>query len=239
MNSTIRNTGLLYLGQPGQNLLAMAEEKAASILDTSVSSLASHPDYMYVGLDDGEKTLGVDKAATIIQKASVCSAVADTKVIVIDNIEKMTVDAQNKLLKTLEESDVTIIGLAYEDKLLPTVKSRMIVSRIPSSKIIPADVQNIFNLVADVLNGGAPEGILKVLNMVAEKGNDSFFMSHREYVGSFIDFVGTIVITKQLSVNKDYANLLDVIYSHRERCSSPNYTKDDFFILIVNIVEQI
>ncbi len=236
----IRNTGLLFLGQYGQDLRLMADEKAAIILGTDIEHLDSHPDYCYIGLDKGEKSLGVDKAEFIISKASLLPAVAETKVIIIDSMEKMTVEAQNKLLKTLEETDVTIMGLAYEDIILPTVKSRMSIVRVPSlKKIVPDDVRVILDNAAEILLSGKDiHRLFSVLNMVAEKDQNSFYALHREYISSFIDRVGDVVISQQIGVKKDYGPLLDVIYEHRKRCSMSDYTKDDFFVFIVSLIEN-
>lgn len=55
--------------------------------------------------------------------------VSDKKVFIIDQVEKMTEEAQNSLLKTLEEPPeymVIILITSNENKLLNTVKSRCI-----------------------------------------------------------------------------------------------------------------
>jgi hypothetical protein len=135
-----------------------------------------------------------------------------------------------------------IMGLAYEDIILPTVKSRMSIIRVPSSKkVIPDDVKEILDKAAEILISGKElHRLFAVLNMVAEKDQNSFFATHREYISSFIDRVGEVVISQQIGVkvNRDYGALLDVIYEHRRRCSLSDYTKDDFFVFIVSLIEN-
>lgn len=242
---TIRNTGILYVGQPGTELLEKAEDMASSILNTSATKLHLHPDYAYFGLDDGEKTFGVDKVKQVIELSYLSAALAEIKVVVIDHMDKMTLEAQNKLLKTLEEANVIIIGLAYEDCLIPTIKSRMRVVRVANkNRELPADVQRIFGEVKKCLADETATNyyyLLSILNLVKEKDPNSFFAVYRSYVPDFIDLVGNIVVNRQLSFSgkSNYKKLLNVLYADRNICSTPQYTKDDFFVLVVNIIENL
>ena len=240
----LRNTGILYVGQPGADLLSKAEAMASEILNTTVERLRLHPDYAYFGLDADEKTFGVDKAKLIIELSYLSAAVSDIKVIVIDNMDKMTLEAQNKLLKTLEEANVVIIGLAYEDNLIPTVKSRMRIMRVSSEqRELPLEVKQIFeNVLVCLENKNLADyySLLAVLNLVKEKDPKSFFAVYRDYVPELIDFFGEQIINRQLSFSgKSYKKLLGVLYANRIACMTPQYTKDDFFVLIVQIIENL
>lgn len=82
-----------------------------------------HPDVvMYDGSD-----MKVGRVNELTESASLRPMNGDRKLFLIDNAEKLSVQAQNKLLKTYEEPPeyVTIIlAAAGENGILPTIKSR-------------------------------------------------------------------------------------------------------------------
>lgn len=120
------DTSLLLVGSNNQPMMKDARYAASFLLGTDEERLDAHPDFMCVGMDDKAKSIGVDAAEAVIHRSLVLPAIARKVVVVIDEINKMTVPAQNKLLKTLEEcKTLIIIGIAYEDTLIPTVKSRV------------------------------------------------------------------------------------------------------------------
>ena len=120
-----KQSGLLLSGNAGLPMLSDALSVASCILATPVERLSIHPDYLFIDKGD-EKSIGVAQSDLIVQKASLLPAVSDKTVIVIDGFDSMTVQAQNKLLKTIEENDsVLVIAVAYTNAVLDTIKSRM------------------------------------------------------------------------------------------------------------------
>lgn len=84
----------------------------------------NHPDLLYF---TEEEKLGVEEAKKIRKHLSLKPYQGNTRAIVLVASESLTIEAQNALLKTLEEPPDTaliILGSAYEDNLLPTVVSR-------------------------------------------------------------------------------------------------------------------
>ncbi len=113
---------LLLRGRSGMPMLADALELSKVLLSTD--NLEVHPDFMLISSD--KKTIGVEQVQEIVAKASNRPSVSKMAVCVIDGMEKLTVQAQNKLLLTLESSPyMRIIGIAYKGGLLDTVMSRM------------------------------------------------------------------------------------------------------------------
>lgn len=73
------------------------------------------------------KSIGVDEVREIVTEASYRPFIGDKKVIIIYDGDKMTIQAQNALLKTIEEppNGVFFIILSEsKDALLPTIRSR-------------------------------------------------------------------------------------------------------------------
>jgi len=119
------NISILFHGSHGLFMEEEAKELAICLLNTTDRKLPYHPDYLFIECGD-EKSIGVDKVELILQKASYIPAVAAKTVIQISEIDKMTEQAQNKMLKLIEEnSSVIIVATSYNnEKVLNTVKSR-------------------------------------------------------------------------------------------------------------------
>ncbi len=84
----------------------------------------SHPDLMWF---DSLEKLGIEQARKIRDFLSLKPYQSERQVIVITVAQNLTIDAQNALLKTLEEhADGVnfILGVSSEDQLLPTLVSR-------------------------------------------------------------------------------------------------------------------
>lgn len=236
----MRNTGILIYGHG--NLLDIANTKAAEILNTTVELLTTNQDYMFVSYDEGKSSIGVETAGSIIAKASLKASYGEYQVCVVDHMDSMTKEAQNKLLKTLEESAMVVIGVCYEDNIIPTVKSRMKKIVVSENRELPEDVLRIFDgVIASMGSSEHPESILRLLNLVKEKDPESFFAVHREYVGELISTIGSCI---SFTETKNCSSLLlektmPRLASHRERCMSSGYSKDDFFMLIVTVIEDL
>ncbi len=85
------------------------------------------PDLKILSKKKDKATIGVDEVKDFREDMFLSSTEADKKIYVIDDAECMTVEAQNALLKVLEEppSAVIILLLATEcDRILTTIKSR-------------------------------------------------------------------------------------------------------------------
>ena len=154
---------LLVIGDKGSAAREDAMKVASFLLSSDKPNLSQ--DYMYIGLAEDAKTLGVEDAERIIERSLILPSKASRQIILIDAFDTMTVPAQNKLLKLLEEpGTVLVIAVAYEDNVLATVKSRMQVVRYEplSYTMFEAycDEHGIGNpLVMYYITGGMPEGI--------------------------------------------------------------------------------
>ena len=87
----------------------------------------NHPDYIEIQLADGETSIKIEQIRRLQEDVIKKPIISDRKIYVIRNSDKMTVGAQNCLLKTLEEPPqyITIILLVEnENDILNTIKSR-------------------------------------------------------------------------------------------------------------------
>lgn len=138
-NNTISHS-YMFIGTKGIGKKLFAKEFAKGILCNNSEKKpceacksciefvnSNNPDYYEIGLDDGENSIKIDTIRQMQKRVQELPIVSARKVYIIDDSEYMTKDAQNCLLKTLEEppSFVTIILIvSNENMILNTIKSR-------------------------------------------------------------------------------------------------------------------
>jgi DNA polymerase-3 subunit delta' len=109
---------LLFLGSAGTGRRAMARELAAALLcpqasesgepcgqcvDCRMLAAGTHPDYMEVGLPDGRQSLPLQTVRDVQHAAGLKPVRAARRVFVVCDAERVTDEAANAFLKTLEE----------------------------------------------------------------------------------------------------------------------------------------
>lgn len=128
-----------------------------------------HPDVLFF---DEESKLGIEAARKIQQFLSLKPFQGDSQAIVILTAENLTLDAQNALLKTLEEppTQATIIlGVNSEDQLLPTIISRCQLILLPKGEKETTKARD--KLLADIekLMGESTEKRFQYIEKLDEK----------------------------------------------------------------------
>lgn len=119
---------VMIVGPSGSGKLSLAQDLAESILELKPGALPLYAHALIVQPSDG-KTIGIEAARQLEQflRLKVPGSKGHDRVIIIENGQLMTAEAQNALLKTLEEppaGTVIIITVSHELALLPTVRSR-------------------------------------------------------------------------------------------------------------------
>lgn len=117
------------------------EQKGSSPCNKCVSCMQSdsgnHPDIIYVG-HEKSSSIGIDDVRTQINGSiQVKPYSSEYKIYIVDEAEKMTVEAQNALLKTIEEPPsygILMLLTTNLGKLLPTILSRCVVLQIKPVK---------------------------------------------------------------------------------------------------------
>lgn len=98
----------------------------------------NHPDLLYI--KDGEK-LGIAEARKIKEHFSLKPYSVKGRIVVLENGAALTIEAQNALLKTLEElpqEAILIFGAASDANFLPTILSRCQIIRLENRESHPA-----------------------------------------------------------------------------------------------------
>ena len=94
----------------------------------------THPDLLTPSAGEKERSIKVDHLREIIHALSLHPVEGGERVVLLENAQRMTPQAQNALLKSLEEPDGAtrfILTASGDIGLLPTVRSRCRVVRMP------------------------------------------------------------------------------------------------------------
>lgn len=122
----LKNPGpLILVGKKGVGKGRAAEALSCELLGCGMDGLNKNPDFFL--LDKGGESIKVEDVLAILDKSAV-AALGTRKVFLIRDACRMNHQAQNKLLKLLEDRNQTntVILLCEENSLLATIKSRCI-----------------------------------------------------------------------------------------------------------------
>ena len=114
-----------------------------------------HPDLLLVQTKNNKSSIGIDQIREITKFLSIKPYNLKNKAVVIFDAHKLTVQAQNALLKTLEEPPgfaVIILESKSEDALLPTVISRcrLVELRPPNRQgLVEAQISDLVELLEE------------------------------------------------------------------------------------------
>ncbi len=120
---------LMLVGPTGSGKLALATRLAESLLELPSDSFATHPYGLIIRPEVDKKTITIDAVRQMEQFLSLKVPVktANSRVIIIEDAHLLGTEAQNALLKTLEEppeGTLLILTVSHEQALLPTIRSR-------------------------------------------------------------------------------------------------------------------
>lgn len=121
----------IFVGEKGIGKSILADEVSARLLKLNYPR--EHVDIIHWTLDKGKSSIGVNTIRTIIEECNKKPFEGDRKVIIIDSGDKITFQAQNAFLKTIEEppANVFIIILCEElDGILDTIRSRCCIHKL-------------------------------------------------------------------------------------------------------------
>lgn len=163
-----------------------------------VKALAgSHPDLFYFS-PDKKASMGVETVRDIKKSLFFMPNDGDRKVYIIDDAQKMTVQAQNALLKFIEEPPASVLFFIVADKkesLRPTVVSR---TRIIS--LAPSDNADIRRFLTSESKKSGGEQIDEAINMAEGSPGKALKLLCRDFSRQrqlCLDFMPVLVSTSK------------------------------------------
>ena len=137
----------LFAKEFAKKILCLNEKKENTPCDLCKSCIElannNNPDFMIIDCEENSTSIKIDQIRFLNEKIVEKPIISNRKVYIINNADLMRIEAQNALLKTLEEPPeyATIILVATnESMLLNTIKSRCI--KLHFSKISDEEIKN-------------------------------------------------------------------------------------------------
>lgn len=260
-NETLSHS-YLFVGTQGIGKKLLAKEMAKKILSFDGES---HPDFMCI--EPEENSIKIAQIRILQKKIQEKPIIADKKVYIIDNADTMTVEAQNCLLKTLEEPPefaiIILIG-SQESAFLTTIKSRCMIVKfgpIQEEKIIQFmkdnyAIEGISQNQLEMFQGSIGKAILlkdkqeqygKIEDMIENLNQKDLIeivtlaeplYKAKEEIFEILEYMN-IVLLKLAKQNYLYTNCMEIVENTKKRLKqSANY---DMSIddLVFNIWEEV
>ena len=135
----------------------------------------NHPDVKIIGPKPGEASIKISQVRAMISELSIKPYSGNWRINIIDGAERMTPEAQNSLLKSLEEPlsyNIFVLITSHVQTILPTIRSRCQSYHFQPlnfpdiEKIISADGEFDKKAITEALmaSGGSPGMALYLLN---------------------------------------------------------------------------
>lgn len=196
----------------------------------------NHPDHFLIN-EDGE-TVKIDQIREITNKVAERPIISDRKVYIINDCDKMTVEAQNCLLKTLEEPPefVTMILISSnENTILNTIKSRCMTIKFKNISNDELQKYALENLNYTQVT----ENMLKSFNgsigkAILQKENQEKYIQIENII-NFLLNNDIIDILNQSKIIYDKENIYDIL----EYMIICLYSKKDENIKYINCIEKV
>lgn len=251
------NHAYIFEGIDGIGKKLFAKELSKLLLNTN--NLEYSPDY--IDISNESKSIKIEKIRDL-QKEIVVKSHGKYKIYLIDEFEKLTEQAQNALLKTLEEPPSYVVFIfitTNKEKILDTIKSRCEI--IKFSSISPLDMKTYFDNmnfnkekvdVAISFSKGSIKKALDFLNYESSK-NDLSFENLRDKAKEYIDnlfekdlFNISCITDDVLSYKDNIFDFLDIFLSYfvdsmilKENINKDFIVNIDRIIFIKNISKRI
>jgi len=178
----------------------------------------NHPDLVFVTTD--KASIGVDNIREQINAGLVIAPYGQRRVYIIDNADTMTPQAQNALLKTLEEGNsfaMFLLAARNSELFLPTVLSRCIINKLrPLADEVVADYLIKAGHGADAAKAAAKasQGSIGVaLALIDDEGYADFHREILDIAGKVdgMNVIDAFAAARYLDANKvRVAQVLDI-----------------------------
>ena len=258
--SNLINTGnvshsYIFSGKEGVGKFLFAKEFAKAILCTGENKPCNacdscikfdgnnNPDIKII--DDDEKSIKNEKIKELVKDVLEKPIQSDKKVYIINDSEKMTKEAQNSLLKTLEEPpEYAVIILIAENEylLLNTIKSRCTkfkfdrLTNVEITKILKEkyNYEEVIQNLLDVADGSVAKALsingkeekfeniknlilnLENLNEIQLLNKKDIIFKDKDDIFEVLDYMNVIAFKKSKE-NIQYANCIEIIENTKDR----------------------
>ena len=225
----------------------------------------NNPDYTEIAPDGNN--VKIEQIREIQRKIAEQPIISDNKVYIIDDADTMTKEAQNCLLKTLEEppefATIILIG-ANEANFLSTIKSRCTIikfNNIPNNEIKQYllnkyELENISNSVIEAAQGSIGKAeILKdkeelfsninqVVNNIEKMDlidtlkNSNLIYKSQDDKQEILEYIN-IILFEKAKTNPKYLNCINIVEETKKRLKANSNYNMSIDNMIMTIWEEI
>ena len=237
----------MFIGNEGIGKLLFAKVFAKNILNSNIS-LENNPDFTII--EPEGNTIKINQIREFTNKVYEKPISSDKKVFIINNSESMTKEAQNALLKTLEEPPyyiVIILIAKNKDLFLPTIKSRcteVLFKRLNNEDVLKI-LKEKYNLEADETVLKIADGsVEKALNLLQgscnyEKIDEMFsnientnklnmlnckeeIFENKDNVFDILEYINILILDKIKNKDERYLNCVEIVEDAKQRLKRNN-----------------
>ncbi len=254
----------MFTGKNGIGKFLFAKEFAKEILNCT-TSLENNPDFSIIEPDGN--AIKINQIREFTKRVYEKPIISDKKVFIVNNSNLMTKEAQNALLKTLEEPpQYIVIILISENKnlFLPTIKSRCTeifftklkdeeVKKILEEKykyetdktilkIADGSIEKALKLLDENCDYGQIEKVfnnLENINLIEMLNSKETLFSSKENVYDILDYINLLVIDKIKNNQYKYINCTKIIENTKERLKRNNNYDMTIDNLIFKLWEEV
>jgi len=237
----------MFVGPDGIGKCLFAKEFAKMILDCHYD-MDNHPDFMLVQAEDG-KSIKIEQIRYLQEKIAEKPIASTKKVYIINDSDCMTKEAQNCLLKTLEEPPeyaIILLILSNESKLLTTIKSRC--TKLVFRPLSNDEIQKYFSIhhidmlndnILKICNGSIGKALQlqdeaihydqidALLNQIGQKdiidvwNQSDVLYGSKDNIYNLLEYINIVFMDKLLSTNDmKYAKCIKVVEQTKKRLLS-------------------
>lgn len=247
-------------------ILCLGKEKYCGICKSCIEfSSNNNPDFMIVEPDGN--SIKIEQIRILQKKIQEKPIISNNKVYIINDADKMTKEAQNCLLKTLEEppkyATIILIG-TNENAFLSTIKSRCMIihfNKLSNEEIKiylkeQEGIQDISTIMLDMCDGSIGKAInlkdkqeeyqqveniiqkLDKVDLVDTLKNSEVLYKAKEEIFEILDYIN-VVLLKKARDNYKYTKCIEIVENTKKHLQqNANY---DMSIdnLLFNMWEEI
>lgn len=238
----------LMIGIQGIGKKLLAKEYAKVILDSN--DIINNPDFLCIEPDGN--SIKIEQIRNLQKEIQEKPIISNKKVYIIDDADLMTKEAQNCLLKTLEEPPefavIILIG-SNENAFLPTIKSRCMIlhfNRLSDTEIKSYlqeqyNELNVTQSMLDIAGGSIGRAInlkdkqedyskvTEIINNLDKKDlidivqASEILYKSKEDINDILDYIN-IILLKKAKENYLYTNCIKIVENTKKRLAqNANY----------------
>lgn len=266
VNSSSVSHSYLFIGKSGIGKKLFAKELAKKVMclgdETCESCIkfeaGSNPDFQII-VPDG-RTLKIEQIRNLQAKIIEKPIISNKKVYIIDDAECMSEEAQNCLLKTLEEPPeyaMIILISSNENRILQTIKSRCVIIRFEdlTDKQI-ADYLNIQDKEIIKLCGGSLEkaskiqenkdtylqlknfaNALETSSLIECFDISKMFTALKDNILEILDYLN-IIFFEKANTNIKFAKAISIIEKTKKKIMANNNFDMSIDYMVIHIWEE-